>query len=50
MAAEVGTEAGPGAITKEFNRALIDAFRANRGGVPGELQGANFLLLTTTGA
>ena len=50
MAAEVGTEAGPGAITKEFNRALIDAFRANRGVVPGELQGANFLLLTTTGA
>ena len=50
MAAEVGTEAGPGAVTKEFNRALIDAFRANRGVVPGELQGANFLLLTTTGA
>jgi deazaflavin-dependent oxidoreductase (nitroreductase family) len=50
MAAEVGTEAGPGAITKEFNRALIDAFRANRGVVRGELQGGNFLLLTTTGA
>ena len=50
MAAEVGTEAGPGATTKEFNRALIDAFRDNRGVVPGELQGANFLLLTTTGA
>ena len=48
MAAEVGTEAGPGATTKEFNRALIDAFRANRGVVPGELQSANFLLLTTT--
>jgi len=50
MAAEVGTEAGPGAITKDFNRALIGAFRANRGVVPGELQGSNFLLLTTTGA
>jgi deazaflavin-dependent oxidoreductase (nitroreductase family) len=50
MAADVGTEAGPGATTKEFNRALIDAFRANRGVVPGELQGANFLLLTTIGA
>ena len=24
MAAEVGTEAGPGATTKEFNRALIE--------------------------
>jgi len=50
MAAEVGTEAGPGAITKDFNRALIAAFRANRGVVPGELQGSNFLLLTTTSA
>src|SRR5215475_8691811 len=50
MAAEVGTETGPGAITKDFNRALIAAFRANRGVVPGELQGSNFLLLTTTGA
>ena len=50
MAAEVGTETGPGAITKQFNRALIDAFRANRGVIPGELQGANFLLLTTTSA
>src|SRR5262249_10360640 len=50
MATEVGTEAGPGAITKDFNRALIAAFRANRGVVPGELQAANFLLLTTTSA
>ena len=50
MAAEVGTEAGPGATTKEFHRALIEAFRAHRGVVPGELQGVNFLLLTTTGA
>src|SRR5262245_47245799 len=50
MAAEVGTETGPGAITKEFNRALIDVFRANRGVVPGELQDGNFLLLTTTSA
>ena len=50
MATEVGTEAGPGTTTKQFNRALIDALRANHGVVPGELQGANFLLLTTTGA
>src|SRR5262249_14842823 len=50
MATEVGTEAGPCAITQEFSRALMDAFRANRGVVPGELQGANFLLLTTTSA
>ena len=50
MAVEVGTEAGPGPVTKEFNRALVVAFRANRGVVPGELQGASFLLLTTTGA
>jgi hypothetical protein len=49
MAAEVGTEAGPGATTKEFNRALIETFRANRGVVPGELQGANFLLLGRDG-
>ena len=48
MAAEVGTEPGPGATTKEFNRALIETFRANRGVVPGELQSANFLLLTTS--
>ena len=40
MAAEVGTEAGPGATTKEFNRALIETFRANRGVVLGELQSA----------
>jgi deazaflavin-dependent oxidoreductase (nitroreductase family) len=50
MAADVGTEAGPGLTTKEFNRALIEAFRANHGVVPGELHGAKFLLLTTTGA
>src|SRR5262245_37298384 len=50
MATEVGTEAGPGAITKEFNRALIDAFRANHGVVPGDLHGAKFLLLPTTSA
>ena len=36
MAAEVGTEAGPGATTKEFNRALIETFRANRGVVSAE--------------
>ena len=48
MATEVGTATGPSTVTKEFNRALIDAFRANAGVVPGELAGAKFLLLTTT--
>jgi deazaflavin-dependent oxidoreductase (nitroreductase family) len=50
MAAEVGTEAGPGATTRAFNRAFIEAFRSNGGVIPGELQRANFLLLTTIGA
>lgn len=49
MATEVGTDTGPGATTKAFNRKLVDAFRANQGVVPGELQRSNFLLLTTTG-
>ena len=48
MATEVGTDTGPGTTTREFNRALIEKFRANEGLVPGELQGVPFLLLTTT--
>ncbi len=50
MATEVGTEAGPGATTREFNRRLIDEFRANAGVLHGELGQANFVLLTTTSA
>ena len=50
MGTEVGTETGPGATTKAFNRTLIEAFRANGGVLPGELQRVDFLLLTTTGA
>ena len=49
MATEVGTESGPGAKTKHFNRLLIEEFRANAGIVDGELRNANFILLTTIG-
>jgi hypothetical protein len=34
----------------DFNRALIDEFRANDGKVKGPFEGAPLLLLTTTGA
>ena len=47
---EVRSADGPGATTKAFNTALIAAFRANNGSVPGEFQRASLLLLTTTGA
>lgn len=50
MATEVGTETGPGVTTKQFNRLLIEEFRANAGVLQGELRNANFVLLTTTGA
>lgn len=50
MATEVGTQTGPGATTKEFNRLLIEEFRANAGVIQGELEQANFILLTTNGA
>jgi deazaflavin-dependent oxidoreductase (nitroreductase family) len=33
-----------------FNASLIDEFRANGGKVGGQFEGANLLLLTTTGA
>jgi len=35
---------------KEFNKNLIDEFRANDGKVSGQFADANLLLLTTTGA
>ena len=47
MATEVGTEVGPGVTTKQFNRLLIEEFRANDGVIQGELRHANFVLLTT---
>lgn len=34
----------------EFNRQIIDEFRANQGKVSGPFEGAPMLLLTTTGA
>jgi deazaflavin-dependent oxidoreductase (nitroreductase family) len=35
---------------KDFNRSIVDEFRANDGKVGGQFAGANLLLLTTTGA
>ena len=35
---------------KTFNAGIVDEFRANGGEVGGQHQGANLLLLTTTGA
>lgn len=35
---------------KAFNKAITDEFRANDGKVGGQFQGADLLLLTTTGA
>ena len=35
---------------KAFNAGIVDEFRANGGRVSGQHQGANLLLLTTTGA
>jgi len=35
---------------KDFNRNIVDEFRANDGKVGGQFAGANLLLLTTTGA
>ena len=35
---------------KAFNKAIVDEFRANAGKVGGQFEGANLLLLTTTGA
>jgi deazaflavin-dependent oxidoreductase (nitroreductase family) len=41
---------GSMAEVNEFNRNLIDEFRANHGKVTGPFEGAPLLLLTTTGA
>ena len=35
---------------KAFNQSITDEFRANEGRVGGQFEGANLLLLTTTGA
>ena len=35
---------------REFNRGVIDEFRANKGRVGGAFEGAPMMLLTTTGA
>ena len=35
---------------KAFNKSIVDEFRANGGKVGGQFEGANLLLLTTTGA
>ena len=35
---------------KEFNKSIVDEFRANEGKVGGQFEGATLLLLTTTGA
>jgi len=35
---------------KAFNKNIVDEFRANGGKVGGQFEGANLLLLTTTGA
>ena len=35
---------------KAFNASIVDEFRANGGRVGGQFEGANLLLLTTTGA
>src|ERR1700744_3601143 len=38
------------ATIKAFNESITDEFRANDGKVGGQFEGANLLLLTTTGA
>jgi deazaflavin-dependent oxidoreductase (nitroreductase family) len=37
-------------LMKDFNKSIVDEFRANDGKVGGQFAGANLLLLTTTGA
>ncbi|MEH6542937.1 MAG: nitroreductase/quinone reductase family protein [Porticoccaceae bacterium] len=58
LAAEIRASGGPGSNewdmdnshTKGFNEAFIKALRENKGKVPGELEAAMALILTTTGA
>ena len=44
------TTLGPMSDTSDFNRAIIEEFRANQGAVGGGFAGAPMVLLTTTGA
>jgi deazaflavin-dependent oxidoreductase (nitroreductase family) len=44
------TEVPDAATLNAFNTSIIDEFRANQGKVGGQFEGANLLLLTTTGA
>ena len=44
------TEVPDAATINAFNTSIIDEFRANGGKVAGQFEGANLLLLTTTGA
>jgi deazaflavin-dependent oxidoreductase (nitroreductase family) len=45
------TQQMPDAETiKAFNKSIVDEFRTNGGKVGGQFEGANLLLLTTTGA
>lgn len=37
-------------MAKTFNKGIVDEFRANDGKVGGQFEGADLLLLTTTGA
>jgi deazaflavin-dependent oxidoreductase (nitroreductase family) len=51
----IGSRAGPGNFlavnpVNDFNRNLIEEFRANNGRVTGPFEGAPLVLLTTTGA
>ena len=44
------TEVPDAAMMKAFNKAIVDEFRTNGGKVGGQFEGADLLLLTTTGA
>ena len=44
------TETPSADFMKDFNRQIVEEFRANGGKVGGQFAGANLLLLTTTGA
>ena len=44
------TEMPDTATINDFNQSIIDEFRANGGKVGGQFEGANLLLLHTTGA
>jgi deazaflavin-dependent oxidoreductase (nitroreductase family) len=47
---ELSAGNGAGEITKRFNNAMISAFRANGGRIPGELSAFPILLFTVRGA